>query len=155
MSGEPPKFVTMICDASHCPYTNATGWAVWIKHGSPAKTERLSGSTRTKDSTKAERYALLKGSLYLIENVDLQDAIVIVQSDCRGALGKVDVGLFKQRGARHVKLKWVRGHQGVKDPRSAVNTWCDTEAKAQMRPLRDRIYASRIPPNIYSPKESA
>jgi len=150
-----PKFVTMICDASHCPHTRATGWAVWIKHGSPAQTERLSGSAKSKNSTKAEHLALEKGTRYLIENVDLQDAIVIVQSDCKGALEKVDVGLLKERGAQHVKLKWVRGHQGVKDPRSAVNTWCDIEAKRQMRPLRDAILAAQTSPSIYSPKESA
>ncbi|MBZ9574572.1 hypothetical protein [Modicisalibacter sp. MOD 31.J] len=148
-----PRFVTMITDASHCPHTRATGWAVWIKHGAPAETIRESGGlTGPKDSHQAERHALDRGVEILKERVSLDDVILVVQSDCQGALNKVGVAQLKALGARYVKLKWVKGHQGVKDPRSAVNTWCDKEAKAQMRRLRDQMYLDRgVEPSIYAP----
>ena len=153
------KFVTVFCDASHCPHTRATGWAVWMKHGTPPETKRLSGAlSGLKDSHQAEIFALESALTYLESRMDLKDQIVVVESDCLGAIDAIRDRALRLTGlgAKYVKLKWVKGHQGVKCSRSAVNTWCDTEAKRNMRALRDTINkktgACR---SIYSPKETA
>lgn len=151
------KFVTVFCDASHCPHTLATGWAVWMKYGRPAKTKRLSGALQgVVDSHKAETFALESALTFLESRLDLKDQIVVIESDCMGAISAVRNRAMKltDRGAKHVKLKWVKGHQGVKCSRSAVNTWCDNEAKRNMRSLREAINKNTgACRSIYSPKE--
>lgn len=151
-----PQFLTMFADASHCPNTLATGWAVWMKYGTPATTERLSGAlTDVKDSHAAEIIALQEGLTFIEERIDVTGQIVVIESDCKGALNHIDARAMAlmERGARHVKLKWVKGHQGVKCARSSVNTWCDKKAKSHMRELRDTIYReSGATTSIYAPK---
>lgn len=136
-----PEFVTMFCDASFCPQTKAYGWAMWAKHGTPATTERESGSGQgALNSTDAELVALTEGIKALIRNeVPIAGRIIVIQSDSTGALNKLDIKPLKLAGARFVKLKHVKGHQGLRNPRAAVNTWCDTEAKRRMRAVRDKI----------------
>ncbi|MGY2462300.1 RNase H family protein [Vreelandella sulfidaeris] len=153
------KFVTVFCDASHCPNTLATGWAVWMKLGSPPETKRLSGALPgVKDSQNAEIIALEEALAHLETRLDLKDQIVVIESDCLGAIDAIrDRALrLTALGAKYVKLKWVKGHQGVKCARSAVNTWCDSEAKRNMRALRDAIIKrSGECQSEYAPKETA
>lgn len=153
-----PQFVTVFCDASHCPRTLATGWAVWMKYGRPAKTERLSGALRdVRSSHYAELHALEQALTFLEDRMTLTGQIVVIESDCKGALAEVQERAMKltARGAKFVKLKWVKGHQGVKCARSAVNTWCDTEAKQHMRKLRDQIIRQNGSCNtVYGPKRA-
>lgn len=153
------QFVTVFCDASHCPRTLATGWAVWMKHGTPAVTHRLSGALRdVRDSHQAEIYALEQALDYIEAELELDDKIVVLESDCQGALRHIEqrAMALSERGAKFVKLKWVKGHQGIKCARSSVNTWCDKEAKHHMRLLRDSIYQQQgVTASIYAPKETA
>lgn len=155
---ERQQFVTIFADASHCPRTLATGWAVWMKHGTPAVTERLSGALRNvKDSHQAEVYALEQALEFAETKMQLTDKIVVIESDCKGALREVEQRAMRlaDLGAKFVKLKWVKGHQGVKCARSSVNTWCDREAKQNMRSLRDNIYRQLgVTDSVYAPKES-
>ena len=154
-----PQFITVFCAASHCPKTLAGGWAVWMKDGVPAITQRLSGALfSVKDSHFAEIVALEKALDYIETNLDVTNQIVVIESDCQGAMKSIEKSAeaLKMRGAKHVKLKWVKGHQGVKCARSSVNTWCDKEAKRHMRLTRDRIIRqSNSCSTIYGPSEVA
>lgn len=154
-----PQFITVFCDASHCPKTLAGGWAVWMKHGVPATTQRLSGALfSVKNSHLAEIIALERALDYLESKIALNDQIVVIESDCDGALKSIEkrAMALKSRGVKYVKLKWVKGHQGVKCARSSVNTWCDKEAKRHMRLTRDRIIRqSNSCSTIYGPSEVA
>lgn len=135
-------FITLFADASHCPTTKACGWASWIKYGDPAQTQRLSGSAaNVKNSHLAEVMALEKGIAHIEQNLALQDKIIVLQSDCQGALDYLAPRAegLKAMGARHVKLKWVKSHNGHKDVRSSVNTWCDETARHHMRELRNLL----------------
>lgn len=159
MTSNQPQFITVFCDASHCPNTLATGWAVWMKYGRPSVTERLSGAlSDVPGSHNAEVHALKQALTFLESRIDLTDQIVVLESDCKSALESVThrAMKLKERGARHVKLKWVKGHQGIKCARSAVNTWCDKEAKRHMRRTRDQIIRQNGSCNtIYGPKGAA
>lgn len=156
---ERQQYVTVFSDASHCPRTLAAGWAVWMKHGTPAQTERLSGALRdVTDSHKAEVFALEQALDHIEASVDVTGKIVVIESDCKGALRQIEerANRLAERGARFVKMKWVKGHQGVKCARSSVNTWCDREAKRNMRSLRDNIIKlSGVADTLYSPKAPA
>lgn len=138
-----PKYVTVFTDASHCDLTNVSGWAVWIKYGSPAVTVRLSGVTdQAPGSNGAEVFAIRRALDYLERHREvLSGAKVIIQSDSSSAILKCEFAArtLKRHGAEKVELRWVKGHQGARCPRSAVNTWCDKEARKLMRKERDRI----------------
>lgn len=143
---DPGKFVTMFCDASFCPNTKACGWAVWIKHGLIPETIRLSGTAENiKDSIQAEFRALQEGVAYLADKMTLTNLIIVIQSDCVGALDKLETQhLVKEKGAQYVKHKHVKGHRGLQDARACVNTWCDKQAKVEMRAVRDKILSGRM-----------
>lgn len=142
---DPGKFVTMFCDASFCPNTKACGWAVWIKHGKIPETIRVSGvSENIRDSIQAEYQALVEGVSILMNKLDLTGLVVVIQSDCVGALDMIDTkDLVKVKGAQYVKHKHVKGHRGLQDARACVNTWCDKQAKVEMRAVRDKILSGR------------
>lgn len=137
---DPGKFVTIFTDASFCPDTRAWGWAAWIKYGVPAETLRLSGGGKhCQGSNQAELLALQHGIEAIADQVPVKGKIVVVQSDCVGALSTVcDKALFNA-GASFVRRKHVKGHQGVKCPRSAVNTWTDRAAREEMLKRRAEI----------------
>lgn len=145
--GEGPRFITVFADASHCPDTLAYGWAAWVKYGNPATTvRRAGGGVGHRTSNESEILALQNGinlALSLGDEV-VRGAIVVAQSDCTGALSKVDVSGLWRAGVRHVKLKHVKGHRGYRDPRSSVNTWCDVEAGKFMREHRKRVQHGRL-----------
>lgn len=140
---DPDLFITVFADASHCPDTKACGWAAWIKYGHPAKTERLQGrQANVGTSNMAELLALESAIDFIERHIAYRHKVLVLQSDCKGALDKLAsrVDVLKDNGAKHVKLKWVKGHNGRKDPRSAVNTWCDEAARGEMRSLREMIF---------------
>jgi len=145
MPSSPTQYVTVFTDASHCPHTLATGWAVWIKHGTPATTIRFRGTASgLHNSTEAELHALERAIKHLLETDLALDRVVVIQSDSQGALAQLGshhnkLGTELRRTATYVKLKHVKGHQGLKCPRSAVNTWCDREARKQMNTLRTTL----------------
>lgn len=142
MAQDKPQFITLFADASYCPQTGAFGWAAWIKHGTPARTLRLSGGGYIEHSVAAECHALEQALVTLIDNanITLQRVIVVVESDCVAALNWIRGQGWCTRltgaGARHVKLKHVKGHRGHRDRRSSVNTWCDRTARERMQHYR-------------------
>lgn len=140
---DPGRFVTLFTDASFCPDTRAWGWAAWIKYGRPAKTLRLSGGGfNCRGSHLAELRALEQGVKAIVGQVPIGSKIVVIQSDCKGALDKVSDKKLIAGGASFVRKKHVKGHQGVACPRSAVNTWTDRAAREEM--LKRRVFISEI-----------
>jgi len=137
-------FITIFTDASFCHYTKATGWAVWIKYGVNGTIVKHQGgfiSKKGKHSNDAELFALdmsidMCRLLYEHNRMDLKDKIVVIQSDCQGALDKTDTSTLYKRGVHYVKKKWVKGHSNGEDSRSKVNDWCDTTAFSEMKKLR-------------------
>ena len=137
------RYVTVFTDASFCPNTKVAGWAAWIKHDEPARTERLSGvEMNVAGSNDAEVLALKEALSFIEDNIALEEKVVVIQADCQSAIQAIKdrAMALKDRGAVFVKMKWVKGHQGVRNPRSAVNTWCDKQARSLMREVRDNIY---------------
>lgn len=134
------KFVTLFTDASHCPRTKAWGWAAWCKHGDPAVTHRRSGGGQhCPGSNEAEVRAISAGVAMTLESVDVTDKVVVIQSDCTAALEMADHSALKTAGALAVRMKHVKGHQGVKNARAAVNTWTDRNAYKEMAMHRQAI----------------
>lgn len=137
---QPGLFITLIADASFCHVTKAYGWCFWIKHGSPATTiVKSGGGVGIANSGEAELEALMQG-LREIEalGTGMHKKYIVVQSDCTGALTRLDTRLKElvALGAGKAYTKHVKGHQGNKTPRNAVNTLCDRNAGKQMHKYR-------------------
>ena len=139
---EPGLFITLFADASFCPHTKAAGFGGWVKYGSPAETFRTGGQIgNAKHSSDAEYQALIRTFKKLQEEsaANFNDKIIVIQSDCRAALEKLErhkSKVFADIKPRHIKFKWVKAHQGYNNARSAVNEFCDTEAYRHMSKLR-------------------
>lgn len=141
---EPGKFVTLFTDASYCPNTGAWGWGAWVKYGAPAETLRLSGGGFCcQGSAQAELLALKQGIDAVASRVPVEGKLVVVQCDCVSALEAVGVNPLTRAGALGVSKKHVKGHQGVKCPRSAVNTWTDRAAREEMLKRRAQVEEKR------------
>lgn len=133
-------FITLVADASFCHRTKAYGWCYWIKYGvTPTTIIKSGGGIGLPNSNEAEVEALVQG---LNAIVDLDDKIlgkhIVVQSDCTGALARVQpifAELIKL-GAKRAYSKHVKGHQGNRTPRNAVNTLCDRLAGQEMLKYR-------------------
>ena len=130
------KFVTVFTDASFDHTTRAYGWAAWMKFD--GTTERLHGAGYTETSTEAEYLALLNAVGFLCRHPARLGRVVVLQSDCVGAIDKAQPLLDRLReyGAAGAYFKHVKGHSGTDNPRSAVNTWCDRTARKEMRAFR-------------------
>ena len=144
LKGKKGIYVTAFTDASFCPMTKAAGWGIWIKFGVNGSTYRDSGgylSKKEDGSAKAELDALERVVDILInyDKIDVKDKIVIIQSDCKWALQNLSTDKITSLGATRVDKRWVKGHNGKKDKRSAINTWCDAVAKDEMRIVRKWI----------------
>lgn len=144
-------FITIFTDASFCPDTKATGWAVWIKYGDNGTVVQHKGGYIAHNHEHA-----LQGELFALQasiemcrlleernRIVLKNKIVILQSDCQEALKRVDTTFLYQNGVQHVKKKWVKAHTGGKDKRSSVNNWCDVTAYAEMKERRHWSKAKR------------
>lgn len=138
------KFITVFTDASFCPFTKAGGIAVWIKYGAFGSTLRFSRGIKRCTNASNLEYTAMKHitSVLTQNNVNLVDKIVVIQSDCTSAIQRFE-GSGRYRWilklAKMVKLKHVKAHQGYGDARSAVNSWCDEAAKAEMRIIRAEV----------------
>jgi ribonuclease HI len=153
------KYITIFADASHCQHSKAAGIAVWARdvdkfyHVSQPLTFTLPGSVQ------AEMLALGTGILSVIREFDHQPGDRLsIQSDCKNALDLFApvmeckklypfASSLRERVLEAVEQaglvlcpKHVKGHQGNRDARSAINTWCDKQARAQMHRARNMIY---------------
>jgi ribonuclease HI len=133
-------YITLVADASFCHTSKAYGWCFWIKHGvEPRTIVKSGGGIGIANSGDAELEALMQG-LQEIEalGTDMHKKYIVVQSDCTGALARLEPRLKQlvALGAGKAYTKHVKGHQGNKTPRNAVNTLCDRNAGQQMRRYR-------------------
>lgn len=140
---ESGRYITLFADASWCPSTQAYGWAYWVKYGDPAQTVLNGGGGYGMASSHlAEVRALEHGLDYIENSLDLPGKVVVVQSDCTGALRDLNLRIcqleVKFRASRAYS-KHVKGHQGHITPRNSVNTTCDRVAKRHMRHFRSTI----------------
>lgn len=143
-------FCTVITDASHCPATNAGGWACWItasqrqgKHtyGEPVRFKRYGAFKDLVESAhEAEIKAILNGCTLAVNN--FAPECIHVVSDCISAMDYLQkkpqwkAKLAAIVGPAQVTFKHVKAHTKVQDPRSFVNRWCDEKAKEAMKERR-------------------
>jgi hypothetical protein len=139
-------FITIFTDASFCPDTKASGWAVWIKYGENGTVVKHKGGYIAggyEHSYNAEKFALemsvdMCRLLKEHNRMVLKDKIVVIESDCQGALNSLDTSVLTNLGVSYVKRKWVKAHTNRNDKRSVVNNWCDVTAYAEMKKLRHK-----------------
>lgn len=149
--------ITLFSDASLCPHTRKGGWAGWLK--SEGRTVRGGGPFKRplNDTSIAEAMAVVN-ALHLGARKGLitAGATVLVQTD-NDSIASVLQGTAKRRitataavvddvaRAFHalvtgmgITIRWrhVKAHRGAVDRRSAVNDYCDGQAREHMRQAR-------------------
>lgn len=92
----------------------------------------VGGGALCPGSNEAEVWALNKGVEAVMASTSVAGKVVVIQSDCRSALHMLDESALIEAGALAVRKKHVKGHQGAKNARAAVNTWADREAYKEM-----------------------
>ena len=149
---DPDLYITVFADASYCSDSKAYGWCFWLKHGAQGTNViEQDGGFGLASSEDAELEALHAGLRYVQDKLVFKAKVVVVQSDCVGALRRLRPACdaLKRAGAQAVVPKHVKGHQGGKEKRSWVNELCDTRAKQEMRKRRNqgpRFVASPLRP---------
>lgn len=136
--------VTVICDASWCPYTRAAAWAMWLRMGDKKPYKRAQVFKKKPPSAhKAELYACVNSIAIAL---DKGANLIFVQNDCQGAVDKINQGcrelndvLKKVKRPVTIRARWVPGHTSGSTKRTWVNNWCDEQAKTLMREKRDKI----------------
>lgn len=103
--------------------------------------------TLTKGSTEAEIKAIANALNMLLRFDSLPQIYQItINTDSMGAMRGIEapksdidkytsdlLNKLKDRTkAVKVEIRHVKGHSGINNPRSKVNQWCDTNAKARM-----------------------
>lgn len=137
--------VTLFTDAGLCPETKSASWASWCK--SEKGVARSGGILKDgyACSTAAESAAAINGIYHCLSSrVASSGDTILVQTDNNGVEGflngsargyrkhaaqrKVLQDAYQNIILKHnliIRFRHVRGHQGAKDKRSAVNTYCD------------------------------
>lgn len=149
--------ITLFSDASLCPHTRKGGWAGWLK--SEGRTVRGGGAFKRplNDTSIAEAMAVVN-ALHLGARRGLiaTGATVLVQTD-NDSIASVLQGTAKRRitataavvedvarafhtlvTGMEITIRWrhVKAHRGTVDRRSAVNDYCDEQAREHMRQAR-------------------
>lgn len=137
--------VTLFTDAGACPFTRKATWAAWCK--SERGVSRAGGILKNDGSNIniAEASAAVNGIYHALSSgVARKGDTFIIQTDNdhvpvllerpiashhkrkkeREAIRKAYNDVIAKHNIR-CRFKHVKGHNGTKDKRSAVNTWCD------------------------------
>lgn len=145
MGGVAEMLVSIFTDAGLCPETHCASWAVWCK--SERGVSRGGGILRAPMpfSTLAESAAAVNGIHHAVANgIARHGDVLLIQTD-NNDVGNCLTRLIKphyksqderramQRAYFAIMSKYdlkcsfrhVAGHNGTRDKRSAVNTWCD------------------------------
>lgn len=152
--------VTVICDASFCPETGASGWACWVacdrgRNGHDDQFTKL-----LTNNTESEMKAIVNAIYFgMRENLIEPGDSLLLQTDCQSAidaftgsrtlipdceresvkvLGKLMVEQQLKYTFRHVK-----GHTNRPEPRFATNRSCDKRAKKHMRIRRTNVETNK------------
>lgn len=143
MSKDFENMATVITDASFCPFTKASAWAAWIRYRDKKIKVAELFKRQPKSPHEAELWAIING-VYLAGQ--LQPKAILVQSDCKTALTKIDARCPElNKTLRRLKgydftliTRWVKGHGKDGTDRTWVNNWCDKQAGLLMRSERKK-----------------
>lgn len=143
---DPSRYISVFTDASFCPDTKAWGYGWWIKYGSPAITRTGSGGGLGIVNSNEAEIGAIKAALQWVEDnlkgPDTLNKVLVLQSDCTGALNCVQPDLNKlaiKCLMQRAYSKHVKGHRGHETPRNSVNTTCDRLAREQMEMYRAHV----------------
>ena len=132
-------FITVFTDGSWCPDTKAYGYAVWIRDGQKPIHMFGEGGLNAQDSYHVELMGLNAARRYIMDNCEIENRVIVIQCDNIGALNKLDIKGFKNKGAKFVKKKHVKGHTSHKTNRSKVNRLVDSLACQYMWEYRWKV----------------
>ena len=142
------RWITVFADASYCPETGAWGYGWWLKYGQPARTLYGEGGGLSIAGSNEAEVVALERALEAVDSLSgqylLQGKMLVVQSDCTGAIDRIQSRLRdmqREHGFAKAYTKHVKGHRGHVDPRASVNTGCDRAAGRQMRKYREQVRA--------------
>jgi len=131
---------TVATDASWCPYTKASDYAILI-HRDDGRPIMKSGLLRHhfENSQSAEEWAILLG---IAEAKKQGFKAVTVRSDCLSAIKK----LKKRNDKMSIKVvfKHVKAHGKGVDIYSCMNRWCDKTARKILRASRNKRAADEV-----------
>lgn len=127
-------FITGFSDGSHCPDTLAWGVGIWVRDGSNSVKRFSFGGIGLKNSNEVERRGLQELTKYICQNCDIKNRVLIIQCDNINELRKIKISSFS--GAKHLKLKHVKGHTNHKTKRTQVNKIVDEMALKEMKKYR-------------------
>lgn len=136
------RFITAFTDGSFCPDTSAFGCSYWIRNGEEQPITSSKGGVGIANCEIAEIEALNGAIDWIHSNCQLENRIVVLQSDSLGALRKCNFFKLKKK-AQYVKLKHVKGHKNNGTRRTWVNKLCDKMAKDQMLSYRQQVNEQR------------
>ncbi len=149
------KWITIFADASYCNKTKAAGIAVWGRNATEFLRFSQAISFPVYSNTEAETIAMCTGVIMALETLspDGGDRLSI-QSDCIHAInalrdnkGSTEVEKhFCTKAANAMRdynvtptFKHVKGHSGAGNPRSAVNDFCDRNARMRLQEARTSL----------------
>lgn len=132
-------FITVFTDGSWCPDTKAYGYAVWIRDGQKPIHMFGEGGLNAQDSYHVELMGLNAARRYIMDNCEIENRVIVIQCDNISALNKLDIKGFKNKGAKFVKKKHVKGHTSHKTNRSKVNRLVDSLAGQYMWEYRWKV----------------
>lgn len=140
--------ITINTDASFHQEEKVSGYAFYIvcDHFKI----QISGTFKVPPLTIEEAEIMCIGNAIavLLKQEELPTSrLIVINNDSLGAMekirksktslgGKVNNLLYQLRDrlqSKKPQLRHVKAHSGIKDARSWVNEWCDTEAKKEMR----------------------
>jgi ribonuclease HI len=160
----------MFTDSSFSKNLQRATWAVWLRAN--GTTFRHSGIVRgtVTQSGDGELAALANGLVACRSHfAPLARTKIIVQTDSQEAISAIMAKTHPRPYAQEIvnyihtfwsaegfrlDLRHVKGHQGTRNRRAAVNTWCDNECRRLMgHLLRERYeyHASTQPSAEVSP----
>jgi len=146
--------ITINTDASFHPESKAAGYAFYIVCDL-FKIQKSGMFKRNPVSAmEAEIMCIGNAIATLLAQKELPTAKwLIINNDCTYGMDAIkrsakgiprDVNALRQKliirlQSSENKMRHVRAHSGIKDARSWVNEWCDTEAKKWMRIAHKKI----------------
>ena len=156
------KYITIFADASFDHVTKAAGISMWARDAVNFHRASKALTFPVDDAAQAESIALGTAITIALRVFTHQPGDRLsIQSDCLHALdlfamksqrkkpwpgieAAIRGNVFEsiQRYGLTLCPKHVKGHSGNGNPRSAVNDWCDKEARRQMRNARRELSAT-------------
>ena len=158
------KYITIFADASFDPVTGAAGISMWARDAVNFHRASKALSFPVESAAQAESVALGTAITIALRVFTHEPGDRLsIQSDCLHALDlfapvpqqkkpwpaieaamRSNVLEAIQQFGLSLHPKHVEGHSGKSSPRSAVNYWCDKEARSQMRKARKALQVTSV-----------